>query len=71
MQMTLTDDPEVKRRTLEKESWGVFAGTPSDIRQQIAEYVAVGVTHIIISLAAPYDMTILRRFATEVIPAFR
>ena len=71
IQMMLTDDSEVKRRTLEQESWGMLVGTPSDIRQQIAAYVAVGVTHIIISLAAPYDMTTLRRFATEVIPAFR
>jgi hypothetical protein len=69
--MMLTDDPEVKRRTLEQESWGMLVGTPSDIRRQIAAYVAVGVTHIIISLAAPYDMTTLRRFATEVMPAFR
>jgi alkanesulfonate monooxygenase SsuD/methylene tetrahydromethanopterin reductase-like flavin-dependent oxidoreductase (luciferase family) len=34
MQMTLTDAPEVKRHTLEQESWGMFAGTPSDIRQR-------------------------------------
>ena len=71
VQMTLTDDPEVKQRALENESWGMLAGTPTEIRQQIEAYVAVGVTHIIISLAAPYDMTSLRRFATEVIPAFR
>ena len=71
IQMILTDDSEVKRRTLEQESWGMLVGTPSDIRQQIAAYVAAGVTHIIISLAAPYDMTTLRRFATEVMPAFR
>ena len=49
----------------------MLVGTPSDIRQQITAYVAAGVTHIIISLAAPYDMTTLRRFVTEVIPAFR
>ena len=71
VQMTLTDDPEVKQRALENESWGMLAGTPIEIRQQIEAYVAVGVTHIIVSLAAPYDMTSLRRFATEVIPAFR
>ena len=71
MQMTMTDDPEVKRRVLEQQSWGMFAGTPSDIQQQIAAYVAVGVTHIIISVAAPYDMQVLRRFAQEVMPAFR
>jgi hypothetical protein len=41
------------------------------LREQIEHYVAVGVTHLVISLAAPYDLTTLRRFATQVIPAFR
>jgi hypothetical protein len=49
----------------------MLAGTLTEVRQQIEEYVAVGVTHIIISLAAPYDMAILRRFAADVMPAFR
>jgi hypothetical protein len=48
-----------------------LAGTLTEIRQQIEDYVAIGVTHIIISLATPYDMTMVRHFATEVIPAFR
>lgn len=71
LQMTLTDDPEAKRRALENESWGMLAGNPAEIRQQIEQYVAVGVTHLMISLSAPYDMMALRRFASEVIPAFR
>jgi F420-dependent oxidoreductase-like protein len=71
LQMTLTDDPEVKRRALENESWGMLAGNPAEIRQQVAAYVAVGVTHLIISLSAPYDYAALRRFAAEVMPAFR
>jgi F420-dependent oxidoreductase-like protein len=71
LQMTLTDDPETKRRALENESWGMLAGSPAEIRQQIERYVAVGVTSIIISLAAPYDHTALHRFAAEVLPAFR
>ncbi len=71
LQLTLTDDAEAKRRALENESWGMLAGTSTEIREQIEQYVAVGVTHFVISLAAPYDMTTLRRFAAEVIPAFR
>jgi F420-dependent oxidoreductase-like protein len=71
LQMTLTDDTEAKRRALGNESSGMLAGNPSEIRQQIEQYVAVGVTHLMISLTAPYDMTALRRFATEVMPAFR
>lgn len=71
LQMTLTDDAEVKRRARENESWGMLAGTPMEIQEQIARYVAVGVTHIMVSLSAPYDLATLRRFATEVMPAFR
>jgi alkanesulfonate monooxygenase SsuD/methylene tetrahydromethanopterin reductase-like flavin-dependent oxidoreductase (luciferase family) len=71
LQMTLTDEPETARRALENESWGMLAGSPAEIQQQIRRYVAVGVTHIIISLAAPYDYAALRRFAAEVMPAFR
>ena len=71
LQMTLTDDPEAKRRALEDESWGMLAGSPAEICQQIERYIAVGVTHLMISLSAPYDYAALRRFATEVVPAFR
>jgi F420-dependent oxidoreductase-like protein len=71
LQMTLTDDAEAKRRAFENESWGMLAGNPTEIRQQIEQYVAVGVTHLMISLPAPYDLTALRRFASEVMPAFR
>jgi alkanesulfonate monooxygenase SsuD/methylene tetrahydromethanopterin reductase-like flavin-dependent oxidoreductase (luciferase family) len=51
----------------------LIAGGPNveEVRRQIEEYVAVGVTHIIYSLSAPYDRQMLRRFAHEVIPAFR
>jgi alkanesulfonate monooxygenase SsuD/methylene tetrahydromethanopterin reductase-like flavin-dependent oxidoreductase (luciferase family) len=49
----------------------MLAGSPAEIRQQIERYIAVGVTFIIISLAAPYDYTALHRFAAEVLPAFR
>jgi F420-dependent oxidoreductase-like protein len=71
LQMTLTDDPETARRALKDESWGMLAGSAAEIRRQIERYIAVGVTHIIISLSAPYDTTTLRRFAAEVVPAFR
>lgn len=71
LQMTLTDDPEAARRALQDESWGMLAGSSAEIRRQIERYIAVGVTHIIISLPAPYDYAALRRFAAEVVPAFR
>ena len=70
LQMTLTDDPEAARRAL-KDNPGMLAGNLAEIRQQIERYIAVGVTYIILSLSAPYDYAALRRFAAEVIPAFR
>lgn len=71
LQMMLTDDPETTRRALENESWGMLAGNSAEIQEQIGRYVDVGVTHIIISLSAPYDYAALHRFAAEVMPAFR
>ena len=70
LQMTLTDDPETALRAL-KDNPGMLAGNLVEIRQQIERYIAVGVTYIILSLSAPYDYAALRRFATEVVPAFR
>lgn len=71
LEITFTEDAETKRKALGNQQRGMLAGTLSDMRQQIETYVAVGVTHIILSLSAPYDMTLVRRFAAEVIPAFR
>jgi F420-dependent oxidoreductase-like protein len=48
---------------------GMFA--PQDARQQVQEYVAAGVTHIIFSVSAPEDHQAIRHFARDVIPAFR
>ena len=70
LQMTLTDDPETARR-VRKDNPDMLVGNLAEIRQQIERYIAVGVTHIILSLSAPYDYAALRRFATEVVPAFR
>jgi len=43
----------------------------SEARQRIEEYVTVGVTHLIFSVSASADRQLLRRFAQEIIPAFR
>src|SRR5207249_7964238 len=43
----------------------------SEARQQIMDYVAVGVTHPIFSVPSSVDRQLLRRFAQEVLPAFR
>ena len=42
----------------------------SDARRQIDEYVAAGVTHIIFSVK-PADREWVRRFAKEIIPAYK
>jgi F420-dependent oxidoreductase-like protein len=71
LQMTLTDDPALSRQARENGGWGMLTGSPAEIREQITQYIDVGVTHLIISLSAPYDYEALRRFAAEVMPAFR
>jgi F420-dependent oxidoreductase-like protein len=71
LQVTLTDDQETKRKAREDEGWGALIGNSDEVRQQIEQYVAVGVTHIIISVSAPYDRAMLRRFTDEVMSAFR
>jgi F420-dependent oxidoreductase-like protein len=40
-------------------------------RQQIEEYIAAGVTHLIFSVSASTDRQAVRQFAQEVLPAFR
>jgi F420-dependent oxidoreductase-like protein len=49
----------------------LLAGSPDDIRAKIQTYVDVGVTHIIMNVQPPYDPSLLRRFAAEVMPKFR
>jgi alkanesulfonate monooxygenase SsuD/methylene tetrahydromethanopterin reductase-like flavin-dependent oxidoreductase (luciferase family) len=71
LQMTLTMIQRPARRARENEGWGILAGSPAEIRQQIDRYIAVGVTSIIISLSAPYNYEAVHRFAAEVMPAFR
>ena len=49
----------------------LLAGSPDDIKAQIQQYVDVGVTHVILYLRPPFDHELMRRFATDVMPAFR
>ncbi len=44
---------------------------PARARARIAEFLEAGVTHFILGVGAPFDHEALRRFAGEVIPAFR
>jgi F420-dependent oxidoreductase-like protein len=80
--MMLTDDrtraEQAARATatlwslpLEEARARMLVGDASAVIQQIASFVDVGVTHIILMLTPPYDLDGLRAFAGRVIPHFR
>jgi alkanesulfonate monooxygenase SsuD/methylene tetrahydromethanopterin reductase-like flavin-dependent oxidoreductase (luciferase family) len=48
-----------------------LAGSPEEVRSHIQALADAGIRHFIISLPPPYDQQLLRRFAKEVMPAFR
>jgi alkanesulfonate monooxygenase SsuD/methylene tetrahydromethanopterin reductase-like flavin-dependent oxidoreductase (luciferase family) len=58
--------PDEARRT-------IIAGTSADeLKPQIQAFIAAGITHFIFTMRSqPYDREGLKRFAQEVIPAFR
>jgi F420-dependent oxidoreductase-like protein len=49
----------------------LLAGSAEDIRARIQEYVDAGATRVIVNLRPPFDRDLLKRFAEEVMPAFR
>jgi F420-dependent oxidoreductase-like protein len=49
----------------------ILADSPSTIRDRIREYVDAGATEIVLSLRPPFDRELLRRFAQDVMPAFK
>jgi F420-dependent oxidoreductase-like protein len=55
----------------ERIAGAVLAGSPAAIRARIQEFVDAGVTRVIVNIRPPFDPELLRRFATEVMPAFR
>ncbi len=48
---------------------GILWGTPDQVIRQVEAYRAAGVSHIVLSLRALYDLVELERFGREVIPA--
>lgn len=48
----------------------LLIGSASEIREQIHRYVAVGVTHIILSTPRPFDRRLLEKFRKDVMSAF-
>jgi alkanesulfonate monooxygenase SsuD/methylene tetrahydromethanopterin reductase-like flavin-dependent oxidoreductase (luciferase family) len=49
----------------------LLADSPATIRDRIREYADAGVSEVVLSLRPPFDRDLLRRFATEVMPAFQ
>ncbi|HKQ08104.1 MAG TPA: LLM class F420-dependent oxidoreductase [Blastocatellia bacterium] len=50
---------------------GLLIGSPAEVRDRIHQFVEVGVTHFILIPHTPADHATIRRFAEEVMPAFR
>ncbi|HJQ27324.1 MAG TPA: LLM class F420-dependent oxidoreductase [Blastocatellia bacterium] len=50
---------------------GFLVGSPAELRDRIQQFVEAGVTHFILIPHTPSDQTTIRRFAEEVMPAFR
>src|SRR5437773_584075 len=60
------------RALVKKEVAGsILADSPGTIRDRIREYADAGATEIILSLRPPFDRALLRRFAQDVMLAFK
>ena len=57
--------------TPEQYALGALVGSASEVRDRIAKLIDVGVTHFIPIANTPFNHESIRRFAEEVIPAFR
>jgi F420-dependent oxidoreductase-like protein len=57
--------------TPEQYELGALVGSPSEVRDRIAQFIDVGVTHFIPIANTPFNHESIRRFAEEVIPSFR
>ena len=67
----LADMAGRRAMTIEDARASMLWGTPEQAVRKLREYREMGVTHIILSLRAPYDPRQLELFAREVIPALR
>jgi len=49
----------------------ILADSPGAIRERIRAYAEAGASEIILSLRPPFDRSLLRRFAQDIMPAFK
>jgi len=49
----------------------ILADSAGAIRDRIRAYADAGATEIVVSLRPPFDRNLLRRFAQEIMPAFK
>jgi len=49
----------------------ILADSPAAIQRRIRDYVEAGATEIILSLRPPFNRALLRRFAQDIMPAFK
>lgn len=57
--------------TPEQYELGALVGSAAEVRDRIAQFIDVGVTHFIPIANTPFNHASIRRFAEEVMPAFR
>ena len=67
----LADMASRRAMNIEEAKATMLWGSPDDAIKKIRAYRDIGVTHIILSLRAPYDPSQLDLYANEVIPALR
>ena len=54
---------------LEGQRGNWLLGTPSEVADQLRRYAGVGISHWVIGIGHPFDMTQLRLLREEVLPA--
>jgi F420-dependent oxidoreductase-like protein len=67
----LADMASRRAMTIDEAKANMLWGTPDDAIRKIEAFRDMGVTHIILSLRAPYDPAQLELFVREVLPAVR
>jgi F420-dependent oxidoreductase-like protein len=67
----IADMASRRAMTMEEARAAMLWGSPDQAIEKLRAYRALGVTHIILNMRAPYDAGQLELFAREVIPALR